>query len=327
MRPSTPTGGFSRHAGPSSPPETPTSPTFTFGNGTRSARRQGVYNFSRPIPRAKGGIDPVGDGPNFRYNPSVRPEDISPRSSSSPSSDSSRSPPRSLSSKPEEPDHLPPWTPTKQVRIVAEGDFTIEELRDGDMQPDSDDNLSVVHPDGYEDAESDAPPSKSPISATDDLDARMLADDLGRLNCNHHSDEREAWVKERRKQKKKKRWSLSSLHKRTLSQSIGSDTDDEDLQLVDANEAGSSARRLRRKTGDRTSLIFDDPPQRIIELDEPESNDDVARLQLPEPDVAVDADLMSQFPYYDEESDGMDVDYDHYERIMRFYENMDRNTR
>ena len=54
--------------------------------------------------------------------------------------------------------------------------------------------------------------------------------------------------------------------------SIVRDMDDEDLQPVafkGANEMGSSARRLRRKIkGERTSLIFDDPPPRIEDEDE-----------------------------------------------------------
>jgi len=64
-------------------------------------------------------------------------------------------------------------------------------------------------------------------------------------------------VKAERERKKWKR--RSSGTKRTLTQSIGSDTDDEDLQpvmLEGVNEVGSSARRLRRKVGERTSLIL-----------------------------------------------------------------------
>jgi hypothetical protein len=138
----------------------------------------------------------------------------------------------------------------------------------------------------------------------------MLADGLEKLDCNNHSDEREAWVKQERKKRRNKRLSAGSHHKRTLSQSIGSDTDDEDLQQFDANEAGSSARRLRRKTGERVSLIFDDPPQMIVELDEPESGDEVARMQVAEPDVDVGVEELGlhSLPYYDTDAYSMEVD-------------------
>lgn len=307
MRRGTPNLAFTQPAEPSSPPETPTSPSFTFGKPTRSNRRNGVYNFPRPFTGAREDINPIGKGPHFKYNPSMRPEDISPRSSS-PSSDSSGSPPRSLSSEPEIPDTVPQTYSVKYSRVVTEGNFTIEELQDSDAHFESDDALSVVQPDQYEDAESDC--ARYPVPTTNDLDARILAAGLEKLDCNNHSDEREAWIKEERKKRRSKRLSSGSIHKRTLSQSIGSDTDEEDLRQVDANEAGSSARRLRRKTGERGSLIFDDPPQMIAELDEPESGDDVARMQVAEPDVDVDVEELGLhlLPYYCMDTDSMEID-------------------
>jgi hypothetical protein len=206
------------------------------------------------------------------------------------------------------PDMAPEISPVR-YRVRSEGNFTIEELRDSDVHFDSDDALSVVHPDHYEDAESDCARDKHVKPTASDLD-RILADGLEKLDCNNHSDEREAWVKMDRKQRRNKRLSSGSHHKRTLSQSIGSDTDDEDLQQIDANEAGSSARRLRRKTGDRASPIFDDPPQMIVELDEPESGDEVARMQVAEPDVDIDVEELGlhSLPYYDMDTDSMEVD-------------------
>ncbi len=98
------------------------------------------------------------------------------------------------------------------------------------------------------------------------------------------------------------------MQKRTLSQSIGSDTDDEDIQPVtfDANDAGSSARRLRRKVkGERISLIFDDPPPRIDEEDEgPESVEEVVEMQEDDDD---DMDLR-ELPYYRYVQQDMEVD-------------------
>jgi hypothetical protein len=192
--------------------------------------------------------------------------------------------------------------------VRLEGNFTIEEMRDSDVHFDSDDALSVVHPDYYEDAESDCARDRLSNLKVSDLDARMLAKGLEKLDCNNHSDEREAWLKRDRKQRRIKRLSSGSHHKRTISQSIGSDTDEEDLQQVDANEAGSSARRLRRKTGDRASLIFSDPPQMIVEQHEPESDDELAPMQVAEPDVAIDVEELGlhSLPYYD--MDEMDTD-------------------
>lgn len=123
-------------------------------------------------------------------------------------------------------------------------------------------------------------------------------------------EEREAWVKAKRAQRQRNRRS-SGATKRTLTQSIGSDTDDEDLQPVtfEANEAGSSARRLRRKVGDRTSLVFDDPPPRIDEVDEgPESCEEVVEIE--EDDDEDDGNgqcVDKELPYYRYVQD-MDID-------------------
>jgi hypothetical protein len=194
-------------------------------------------------------------------------------------------------------------------------------MRDSDdeFEASDDEAISIVLPDDYSDAESlaGARSSPSPVIPTSDLDARLLADDLAQLDCN---DERAMWKQKLRMQKRKNRLSSGSIHKRTLSQSIGSDTDDEDLQpsaINDDNEAGYSARRLRRKVGDRGSLIFDDPPQRIIELEEPESGEEDAAMRIGAPDVdadvvAVEEVLMHALPYYEEDDSDcmMEVDFD-----------------
>lgn len=195
-------------------------------------------------------------------------------------------------------------------RIVQEGNFTLQELRTSDTEYDSDDGLSVVQPDHYEDADSDAAHSHKtqpfPPLNNNSLDARIM-ETFGRLDCNDPEENHEAYIQKRREQRRKKRLSSGSIHKRTLSQSIGSDTDDEDIQPLDANEAGSTARRLRRRTGERTSIIFDDPPQRIVEEIEPESGDDVD-MQVVEPDVDADVIdveevLMHALPYYQLDTD------------------------
>ena len=102
------------------------------------------------------------------------------------------------------------------------------------------------------------------------------------------------------------------MQKRSLAQSIGSDTDEEDLlPLLDGQlTAGSSARRLRRKVaGERTSLIFDDPPERIEELEEPESCEEVVELE-PHEAVDVEEDMARELPYYYVQDMEVDSDED-----------------
>lgn len=286
MRPSTPNHNFSQQAGPSSPPETPTTSTFTFKNA-----RHGVQNLSRPTPQ--NGILPNGQGPQ-RYNPPAGLADLSPRSSS-PSSDSSGSPPRSLSSDPGEPISESP--PRAQTRVVEEhaANFTVEEFGESDYDEfDSNDEENIIRPHQYEDAESDQAHS----AMGSEIDSRILSD-FRNLGCGEQDllADREAWLEAKRAEKRRKRRSSGSVKKRTLSQSIGSDSDDEDLQPVqlDANEAGSSARRLRRKlAGDRTSLTFEDPPPIIPEIEEPESCEEVVEQGNVEDAQGVDREL----PYY-----------------------------
>jgi hypothetical protein len=278
------------------------------------------------LPRDDEKIRPVGKGPHFSYNPSnVRIEDLSPRSST-PSADlSSSRPRRSLSPDPYDSDRDLPKRPESPFQMVYYNSFTILEMGESDIEQDSeDDDVSVMHPDTYEDAASASeagsivrPHTPRKSAFINDLDARMLAHDLEALECS--DNERELWKRKRRMQRRRNRLSSGSIHKRTLSQSIGSSTDEEDLQPqhVDVSEAGSSARRLRRKmAGERTSLIFDEQPQRIIEEHEPESEVDVEAINMVVPDVDIDVEevLRRALPYYsDSEADSdssMDIDSD-----------------
>lgn len=124
--------------------------------------------------------------------------------------------------------------------------------------------------------------------ANPSLDPKIMESMLS-LNCESDED-REAWLKRKHQEKRQKRWSLGS-QKRSITQSIGSGTDEEDLH-GDGNSVvagggdeggvavGGSARRLRRRTGvggerpvlKRVSLLFEDPPRRIEEVEEPESD-------------------------------------------------------
>jgi hypothetical protein len=258
-----------------------------------------------------GSIKPTGNGSSFYYTPSTRPaaDQLSPRSSSSDAhaSDSSGSPPRSLSSSPVPP--LEPLPRTIRTRIIAEGNFTVEEFADSDYEDWDSDDEDVIRPHQYEDAESDRAPSVKSVTRND-LDSRMLSG-MKNLQC-EPDEERELWLEKMRAEKRRRRRSSASVQKRTLSQSIGSDTDDEELHPVTfegANEAGSSARRLRRKTlaGERISLIFDDPPPRIDEEDEgPESVEEVVEIKDgDEDDGDMDRELRELPYWYIQE---MDVD-------------------
>ncbi|KAB8293389.1 hypothetical protein EYC80_007709 [Monilinia laxa] len=294
MRPTTPNFNFAQSIGPSSPPETPTHPTFTF-----ATQRQHM-NFFHPSPKPNG-IIPNGPGPHFSYN---RPEDLSPRSTS-PSSESSgsASPPRSESSQRAQ---SPISSPIhRQSRVVDKGNFTVEEITESDLEDYDYIEELIIRPHQYEDAESDRGHT-APTSTPAELDPNFL-DDLDDLTTHDCPEDHEAWVQRNREERRRRRRSSATVQKRSLAQSIGSDTDDEDLQPdhLSANEAGSSARRLRRKTfnhgGDkRASLIFDDPPPRILELEEPDSCEEVI-----EDDTELDD--LRELPYYVLEQT-MDID-------------------
>jgi hypothetical protein len=322
MRPTTPSFNFARQAGPSSPPATPTTSTFSLTG--KKSRRQGIANFHNfpPIPRTVhngGTITPNGTGTTFSYN-RFEPLDLSPSSSSpassrhSSESEADSAPPRSRSSSPAEAASESPPKPSR-IKIATEVNFTVEEFRQSDYEGFDSDCESVLRPHQYEDAESEKAKSTRASSPRHELDEKVvngLRDlDWGTEERDVEA-EREAWLEKQREEKRRKRRSSGSVQKRTLAQSIGSDTDEEDLQPVTfegANEAGSSARRLRRKVaGERTSLIFDDPPVgRIEEVEEPDSCEEAVVGEVEE--KREDEDRWDrEMPFYGQED--MDVDSD-----------------
>ncbi|CAG8954981.1 hypothetical protein HYFRA_00008670 [Hymenoscyphus fraxineus] len=306
MRPSTPNFNFSQQAGPSSPPQTPTtSSAYTFVK----SRRHGHVFTDQQIPASleNGGIVPTGRDNSFSYMPSPRAADLSPRSSTPDSVQSSAcgSPPRSVMSSSPAPAPSPPRRPVR----VAEGSFTIDEFHESDYEGYDLDENSVIHPHEYEDAPSDRASIRG-IELDQDLysgihnlhcETDEVLDEADDLGFPDFETQREAWLLKMREEKRRKRRSSGSVQKRTLSQSIGSDTDDEDIQPV-TFEGATSARRLRRKT---ESLIFDDPPPRIEEVEEPESCEEL---------VDVDNDMLPdgfrELPYYYYVQEDMDLDSD-----------------
>lgn len=178
----------------------------------------------------------------------------------------------------------------------------MEEFDEDDYEAFDSGASSPLRPHQYEDAESEPPRSTRGTSPNRELDPRILHG-ISQMNCAPEEEEfmadRAVWEKKMKDERRRKRRSSSSVQKRSLAQSIGSDTDNEDIQqpmFEDANEAGSTARRLRRKVaGERTSLIFDDPPPRIEELEEPESCEEVVSVDDDEGHTqGVDRNL----PYY-----------------------------
>ncbi|KAK4237567.1 hypothetical protein C8A03DRAFT_15897 [Achaetomium macrosporum] len=304
---------ISQHVGPS-PPETPRTASPVFGR--KSSPRPGELPQQVPLrpmaPPLSTGQTAV-NGPSFSHSRAIRPEQLSPRTTSSSSASAASSSDSedsegsiavgpSASPIPERrPEPAPPAPETN--RIVTETDLIVEELSDfGDSD---DERLGVIRPCAIEYAESDRSSSRS--RTRPEVDQKMVYS-LGNLNCSDDSDESdlseheyEAFLIKRRAEMRRKRMSSGSIGKRTISESIGSDTDLEDIRsFLGVEEAGSSARRLRRRVGDRNrhSLQFQDPPPpRIDELDEPPSSED---------EIFVGESLARELPYYEYVS--MEVD-------------------
>lgn len=326
MRASTPDHMFPRTA-PSSPPDTPRAASFVVARSSSASPAPRAKHYPRPSALGNGTIRATGNGTQFSYVPPTRNADLSPRSShssdSSCTSSASISPPRSLVSVSE----ADPLSPSARYRkrFAGRNNFTIEEVRESDVDMDSDGSIRL--PDDYSDASSEwapnvsvAPSSTRSASMTSSLPdiAARIATDFSKLACDQEEREHEAYMQERRAQRRRNRMSIGSVGKRTITQSIGSDTDDEDITLFDANDAGSSARRLRRRIGDRrSSLIFDDPPPRIVECEEHESavEDDAGAAAeggaIEEEAVWVGWEGWEGWdalPYYGHGRDAMDVD-------------------
>lgn len=253
-------------------------------------------------------LQPVGSGPNFNYARAIRPDQLSPRSSSSSavtsssesddsdaSSDSGASRPITPArSRPAQSEPLGQPSRTGRPLVPLQAAFIVEEL--SDFVDDDDERPNVIRPHTIEYADSER--SRSRSRHRPEIDPAVMHN-LGNLNCSSDSDETdldETEYKEmllrRREQKRRWRMTSGSIGKRTISESIGSDTDLEDLRaFLGSQDIGSSARRLRRKVGDRRSLQFQDPPPpRIEELEEPDSSDD---------EIHISETLARELPYYE----------------------------
>jgi hypothetical protein len=241
-------------------------------------------------------IEAIGQGPQFHF---TRPQ--SRNVSSHPSSASGRA----CAASPQDSDdgdlsedadsYIQDKRPPRKVDYA---EFELEEIDDSDPSYDSD--TEVVRPDQCEDA-------KSEKELGEHLEAETgIVSDFSKLKCEGESNDEDE--QRRSYRKKKKRWS-AGIFKRSHSQSVGSDTDDEDREALDAHDLGSSARRMRRRvrgpSDNRSSLIFDDiPNMNILEVEEPEDGD------IPRGPPSIPSDdgfTLDELPFWVLE-DPMDVD-------------------
>ncbi|KAF2421838.1 hypothetical protein EJ08DRAFT_489172 [Tothia fuscella] len=279
------------NARPSSPPATPESSSrsrnisSTSSFGIQENKRYGFINFGLSPPE---NLAPRGPDHHFSYTPPDR-EDESSDSSDSDSDSNDVGPPSSAgdgeddegnhgdeedgeeedsSSEAESRgDASELRRPSFDRRFNEETDVTLEEVSENDMEHD---DAEIIRPDETEDADSEI--------EVPEPESKDLLDALKNLQCDPEAQEKahefeEAQLKKYRR--KKKRWSMGGLKKRSHAESVGSSSSDNaDIELIeDFHQLGSSARRLRRRTQGpvdaerpRTSLLFEAPPRELEEL-------------------------------------------------------------
>lgn len=329
-------------ADPNSPPETPTtSPPVNRKTSLKPRRQPDFHDYFQTL-EADPNIKPVGGGHQFSYQPSLGPEQLSPRSRSSHSSeavddssdedDDSGSP--SIRSLPNEP------APAVS-RVLADSDADMSESSSSsdDDESDTDSEFDSDKSGASEEAETshltttttatcnfvleDVDPMDSDCEGLDVLHPTEIESNRSRSRSRHkeldkdmmkdlknlemrdprhfnrssetsdnehpdYDDDEKAFYRKREQRRKFRRLSMgSSIGKRTHSELSDSD---EDGEALDANDVGSSARRMRRKLH-RTSLLFHDPPPaRIEELEEPDSSEEDV--------LVISHDLARELPYW-----------------------------
>jgi len=178
------------------------------------------------------------------------------------------------------------------TKLATEASFTVSEFRESDYDGFDSNKNSVIRPHEYEDAESDRAQSVGPVPT--DLGTKVASGFLN-LACESEDTDNsydESLVREMHAMRRRTRRSSAAIQKRSHAQSIGSSTDDEDVQiaLISAMKVGSSARRLRRKIG-----AFDNHPPRVDESEELESAGDA--VGFGENDTRGQS-LTQNLPYY-----------------------------
>ncbi|OTB02069.1 hypothetical protein M426DRAFT_207659 [Hypoxylon sp. CI-4A] len=289
MRPHTPSLDTAHvaAAGPTSPPETPTTGSPKIHRKAAAKKLNGRHSRHSKSHNHQGhppNIRPLG-GTKFSYTRNPRPEEISPRSSHSDdeSDSSSASSPQSPLSdllKPHQQHIEEPVITIQTVVSMEHATFSIEELDDDCWLNGECDHLDVIRPHDFEYAGSDR--SRSMSRPPPDMDPAVM-EGIENLNTfedsdvdfDHDDEEFRRQLQKRREERRLRRMKSGSLSKRTVSER-GSDSDREDiLPYHDGNDPGPT-RRIRRKVGDRTSIQFSGPlPEPIEELKEPNSDDEI----------------------------------------------------
>lgn len=303
MRPSTPILNVSANVGPTSPPQTPLSaahpPPFWL-NRKISPRVSpgpgpGSEGFAPPDIRASTVsqstiiLPPQTEQPN--YTIPVRPEDLSPLSADSSGAELSDTDADTSDDEFFRGSPVPPSVPyprractagnaAAQPRVVVQCNFIIEELSDFD-DDDMEGRTDVIRPSIIEEASSERSPRDDPnldhhvIEDLRELNVRSPAPDSSADESDLTDDAVTRKIKAARLQQRQSRMSHSSIGTKRTKSEMGSDSDHEDMrQYMNFDDVGSSAKRLKRRPGDRRSLIFQDPPPRIDEVVEPEELED-----------------------------------------------------
>jgi hypothetical protein len=173
------------------------------------------------------------------------------------------------------------------VLQLEEAAFILEEIG---TESEYNSETEILRPDVTEDE-----CSEKAAEERQEADAHIIGP-FQALHCRDNSDSEDE--RKRRYIEKRKRWSAGML-KRSHSKSVGSDSDMDDAEALDAHDVGVSARRLRRRVrgpGDRTSLIFEDiTDNHIVEVDE----DDGCNAESP-PSLPSDTEEFSprDFPFW-----------------------------
>ncbi|KAI9892595.1 MAG: hypothetical protein M1814_001288 [Vezdaea aestivalis] len=145
----------------------------------------------------------------------------------------------------------------------------VEEIEEFDLM--YTDTQAVIRPSTYEDASSneDMPRPSRWSSRQDEMERETgIVTDLTKL-CGGQDGFVDKEEIDRRHRRARNRWS-AGLSKRTYSQSIGSESDDEDLEPQVPQDPVGVTRRIRRRVrgpGDRSSATIEDPDP-VVEEDE-----------------------------------------------------------
>lgn len=174
-----------------------------------------------------------------------------------------------------------PASPVPRVTPAHRSGLRVEELSDLDSMDDGNsDDEDVLKPAGYEypDSEQSRPTTRNGPGRPG-LE-REFVETMQNLTCNNDSDDEldeddpdlRAFMLRQKEIKRLNRLSHgSSIGKRTISER--GDSDHEDLKPFPNGESPTTDRRMRRRLDQRSSFFEGHTPERIPELDEPDSDD------------------------------------------------------